>query len=235
VINILSPLQGLLIAGWLLLSLQAPAQPAAAPVEKLGPSSYRIGRVQLDTVRREVVVPGKVNAAATLEFLAGTVNGLKEYETLLSLDVSAVSFNTAMLLIGLDPSHARLPAMQFDPQPPRGDPVEISIEWQDGSRRRRVTAEELIWDQRTKKTLREGPWVYTGSGFIDDGNGKRYLAELDGVLIGFMHGPQSIIDSPLNDAITGYGSFVLNPNLGLKENTSVSVTIKALPLDRKQR
>ena len=233
-INILPALPGLLIAGWLLLPQQAPAQPAVAPVEKLGPTAYRIGRVNLDTARREVVVPGTVNAVTTLEFLAGTVNGLKGYETALTLDVSAISFNTAMLLIGLDPSHARLPARQFDPQPPRGDPVEISIEWQDGSRRRRVSAEELIWDQRTKKTLREGPWVYTGSGFVENVDGKHYLAELDGVLIGFMHGPQSIIDSPLNDAITGYGSFVVNPNLGLKENTPVSVTIKALPLDRKR-
>lgn len=233
------PLITLIIAAALGASSQAPSQapPSDKPaaVEKLNATTYRVGQMRVDTAKREVTIPGHLNAAATLEFVANTTGGAKAYETALTLDTNAVSFNAAMLLIGLDPARSRPSAMQFDTTPPQGDPVEITVEWRVNGNTRRVKVEELLYDERTKKTLREGPWVYTGSTFIDigDGTGKKYLAELDGVLIGFMHGPQAIIDNPRNDAVGGFGSISLNPKLGLSENTAVSVTVKALPLDRK--
>ena len=49
--------------------------------------------------------------------------------------------------------------MQFDPETPQGDPVSVEIEWGN----RRVAIEELLFDQRTKKTLQAVPWIYTGS------------------------------------------------------------------------
>ncbi len=165
--------------------MAAPQQPPPppSPVEKLSASTYRVGKMRVDTAKREVVVPGTVNPAETLEFLASTSQGLKAYESALSLDANAISFNAAMLLIGLDPSRARPSMMQFDATPPQGDPVEIEVEWQSGGRTQRVKAEELVYDQRSKKPLRSSPWVYTGSTFVEDGVGRRYRAELYGVLI----------------------------------------------------
>ena len=227
--RLLPPLAGLVIA-----ALLVPPQQAPAPVEKLGPTTYRVARMRVDTARREVVVPGTINPAEILEFLASTKDGMKAYESAMSLDTDAISFNATMLLIGLDPSRSRPAMRQFDQTPPQGDPVEIEIAWQAGATTQRVKAEDLIFDQRAKQTLRTNPWVYTGSTFYDDGAGRRYLAETDGVLIGFMHGPQAIIDHPLNDLISGYGSVVLNPQLQLKPGTAVTVTIRALPVDRKQ-
>lgn len=210
-------------------------QPPPSPVEKLSASTYRIGKMRVDTAKREVVVPGTVNPTETLEFLASTTMGLKAYESALSLDTNAISFNAALLLIGLDQARARPAMMQFDATPPQGDPVEIEVEWHSGGRTQRVKAEELIYDQRSKKPLRSSPWVYTGSTFVEDGIGRHYRAEMDGVLIGFMHGPQAVIDHPLNDLIDGYGYVILNPKFDLKPDTAVSVTIRALPLERKQR
>lgn len=216
--------------------MAAPQAPVPqAPVEKLSASSYRVGKMRVDTARREVVVPGTINPAETLEFLASTANGLKAYESAFSLDTNAISFNAAMLLIGLDPARARPSMMQFDSTPPQGDPVEIEVEWQSGGRTHRVKAEELVFDQRSKTPLRSSPWVYTGSTFAEDGVGRHYRAELDGVLIGFMHGPQPVIDHPLNDLIGGYGYVVLNPKFNLKPDTAITVTIRALALERKQR
>src|SRR3989338_9272284 len=150
--------------------------------------------MRVDTAKREVTIPGSLNPVTTLEFVANTKFGYKAYESAITLETNAVSFNAAMLLIGLDPARARPSVMQFDLTPPQGDPVEINVEFQVNGTTRRVKVEELLYDQRTKKTVREGPWVYTGSTFVDtgDGSGKKFLAELDGVLIGFMHGPQAV-------------------------------------------
>lgn len=219
-------------------SAQGPP-PAEKPpaVEKLSATTYRIGRLHVDTARREVVVPGTVNEVSTLEFVANTRNGAKAYESAFTLDTGAISFNAALLLVGLDPSRSKPSMMQFDPNPPQGDPVEIEVEWQAGGKSRRVKVDELLYDQRSKKTLPPGPWVYTGSTFYDpgDGRGRVFLAEIEGVLIGLMHGPQALIDNPRNDAVGGYGAIVLNPNAGLSPNTAVTLTVRALPVTGKQK
>lgn len=218
-----------------------PELPSSKPaaVEKLNATTYRVGQMRVDTAKREVTTSGTLNEVTTLEFVANTKNGYKAYETAVTLDTNAISFNAALLLIGLDPARARPAAMQFDRTPPQGDPVELFIEWQVNGKPHRVRVEELLYDQRTKTTLREGPWVYTGSTFVDtgDGQGKKYLADMDGVLIGFMHGPQAVIDNPRNDAVDGFGAIVMNPDLGATAGTAVTLIVKALPLSsgRQQR
>ncbi|HEX6164788.1 MAG TPA: YdjY domain-containing protein [Vicinamibacterales bacterium] len=207
-----------------------PSTPAPAAVTKLSATTYRIGEMTVDTAARTLTVPGTVNeGVSTLEFVANTVRGAKAYETALTLNTNAVSFNAALLLLGLDPSRSKPSAVQFDKTPPEGDPVELTMTWNAGGKPRTVPIEELLLDDRTKKTLPKGPWVYTGSRFYDTGEHRIYLAEQDGVLIGFMHGPQSIIDNPRADALGSYGFYVLNPALGLKPGSPVTVTVKALP------
>lgn len=217
------------VLGVLLWSAFAAAQgPPRMPVEKLGPNLFRVGAMQVDTARREVTVRGFVNdSVEALEFAANAKNGAKAYESALTLETDAISFNAALLMIGLDPARGRPAKRQFDPTPPQGDPVEISIEsLRPGSKRYRL--EELLFDQRTKAAVPAGPWVYTGSTLVETINGRQYLAELDGVLIGLMHGPQAIIDNPRNDAVDGFGSIVLNPHLGLPAGSLVTLTVKAL-------
>lgn len=206
--------------------------PAPAAVEKTGDNTYRIGEMHLDTKKKELVVPGTVNEVTVLEFVANTLGGFKAYESALTLNTNAVSFNAALLVLGVDPARSRAPEMQFDPKAPEGDPVEITVSWMDGRRTRKVPIEELIYDQRTKKTLKEGPWVYTGSTLYKTENGPMFMAETDGVLIGFMHGPQAIIDNPRDDARNGFGMIILNPKLGLKAGMPISLTVKVLPIKK---
>lgn len=203
-----------------------------SPVEKIDATTYRIGEMRLDTKRKVLAVPGTVNDVTVLEFVANTMGGFKAYESALTLNTNAVSFNAALLVLGLDPARSRPSRMQFDPQPPEGDPVELMIEWHDGGNTKHVGIEELLFDQRTGKTLAKGPWVYTGSTFWVSPSGvKQFQAETDGVLIGFMHGPQSIIDNPRNDALSGFGHIILNPQLGLKAGLPITLTVNVL--DRK--
>jgi hypothetical protein len=209
-----------------------PNTPKPAAITKLTATTFRIGEITIDIAARTLSITGTVNEASTLEFLANTVQGRKAYESALTLNTNAVSFNAALLLLGLDHGRSKPSSFQFDPAPPEGDPVELTIAWTDGGKPRAVPIEELLFDQRANRTLSKGPWVYTGSRFYDSGEHRFYLAEQDGVLIGFMHGPQSIIDNPRADAMGGFGFFILNPKLGLKPGDAVTVTVKALALTK---
>ena len=206
-----------------------PDTPKPSAITKLTATTFRIGDITIDTAAKTLSITGTVNEASTLEFLANTVQGRKAYESALTLNTNAVSFNAALLLLGLDHERSKPSSRQFDPAAPEGDPVEVTVTFTGDGKPRTVAIEELLFDQRANRTFSKGPWVYTGSRFYDTGAYRFYLAEQDGVLIGFMHGPQSIIDNPRADAIGGYGYFILNPKLGLKPGDAVTVTVKALP------
>ena len=201
--------------------------PAAAQVEKLGPNKFRIGNVSIDTEKKEVSVRGVSLEVTAIEFIANTKGGLKAYESALELETDAISFNAALLLIGMDPARSTPAKMHLQQEPPKGDPVEVWIEWQENGKPRRIRAEELVYNSNSKQTLTEGPWVYAGSVFSPDG--QYYQAESEGVLIGFVHSPAPIIESPRPLGVGAYGSNMLNPALGLKAGTAVTLTVRALP------
>ena len=54
------------------------------------------------------------------------------------------------------------------------------------------------------------------------------MADLDGVLIGFVHSPAPIIENPRAGAVNAYGSVTLNPKIGLTPGTEVTLTIRAV-------
>jgi hypothetical protein len=202
-----------------------PPPKAASPIERLSPDTLRIGNVVVDTTKKQVTVKGVVNEVTTLEFVANTKGGYKAYESALELDTNAINFNVAMILIGLDHTHATVPKMHLDPTPAGGDPVDIWVEWDENGKPRRVRAEQLVYNLQTKQTLAEGPWVYTGSVFSNENNA--YLADIDGTLIGFVHTPSPIIESPRPIGRNEYGNNVINPALNLKAGTMVTVIVRA--------
>ncbi len=206
-----------------------PTTPAA--VAKLGPGLFRIGEIKVDTTKREASVPGKVNAVQTLEFVANTRGGMKAYESALTIDTTAVTFNAAMLMIGLDKEHARVPTQHFDPVAPQGDRVALWIDWTRRDEHVRTPVEQLLFDSESHQTVPASDWVYTGSVFLQEGltpRSTRYLADIDGVLIGFVHSPAPIIENVTGAGVHRYGLIVMNPNLGLGAETPVVLTVKAL-------
>jgi hypothetical protein len=203
--------------------------PPAPKIERLGPTLIRMGAIRVDTATREVSVTGHINDVPILEWVANTQGGFKAYESAVSVDTDAIAFNAALLLIGLDQSHARVPKQHFDPVPPAGDPVEVLIEWTAGGEKKRVPIEQLLFDKRTNAPLPRAPWVYTGSRFIPGSN--LYEAQLDGVLIGFVHSPAPIIENAGAGAVNAFGSVVLNKAL-VPPGTPVTLIVKALEPNR---
>lgn len=223
---ITNPLPAAFVAA-ALLAAQAPTPARSpAPVERLGDNLLRVGNIRVDTKAREISLPGKVNDVTALEFIATAKGGVKAYESALELDTDAITFNLALLLIGLDRKNSVVPTMHFDTNPPKGDPVEIWIEWEADGKRARARGEELVYNETTNQTLLPDSWVYTGSQFMEHNNA--YLADMEGTLIGFVHTPAPVIEH--SGPIVGtYGSNQLNKKLNLKPGTPITITIRALP------
>jgi hypothetical protein len=198
----------------------------APPVERLGRNLVRVGNVRADLSKREVTVNGTINDVTVLEFLANTPNGLKAYESAFTLETTAVNFNIAMILIGLEAPSLTVNDIDRD-KPLQGDPVEIWVEVHEGRSVKRVRAEDILFNKITKQTLARGPWIYTGSAFNRDYNS--YAAELDGILIGLWRVSLPIIESPRPRPRGSYTDNILNPALKLKPGTPVTVVVKALP------
>jgi hypothetical protein len=205
--------------------LNTPTKPA--PIEKVGATQYRLGKVRVDTTKLEVSVSGKVNPSVmTLEFIANTQDGWRAYESAVSLDTDAITFNAALLLIGLDGSHVKgTPKFHFDPTAVTGDVVTISLECP-GGECARMPAERLMFDKQKNEAVSGGRWIYTGSSFVPDG---RFSADIGAVLIGFVHDPATVIEYSSGAGLGSYGQIVMNPNLGIPEGTAISLTVKAAP------
>jgi hypothetical protein len=202
------------------------APPPPPPVEKLGNNLFRVGNIRVDTARREFTVPGKVNSnVMVLEFVANARRGPKAYETAIELDTDAIVFNTACLLIGLDRSRSVQPTRHFDPREPVGDAVQVFVSWEENGKTRQIDAEQLLYDRGKNQAFSNSRWVYTGSTLLPNG---RFLAEVEGSLIGFVHTPAPIIENVSSDAINRYGAIILNPELGLKPEMPITVTVRAV-------
>lgn len=213
-----------LAGGFGVMAVQLPPRRPTPEVRRLGPSVVGIGPLRVDTAVRELRAPGRINQVTILEFLANTPGGMKAYESAITVDSDAAMLNAGLLLLGLDPARARVPTRHFDPIPPQGDPVELHVEWRTPAGDRRVRAEELMWNQVTNATAPMGPWVYTGSTMAQG----QFLAEADGVLIGFVHSPAPLIENPGPIPARAYGELILNPKLGLRAGQTVTLVIKAL-------
>ena len=205
---------------------QAQQPPAALPaIQKLGPNLFRLGEMQIDTAKREVSVPGKVNDVMMLEWMANTRNGVKAYESFVTVEADAIAFNAALLLIGFDKSRSRVPVMHFDPVPPAGDPVEITLEWTSAGQRKRIPIDQVLWDREKNEVPPSSGWVYTGSTVLDGGG---FWADADGVLIGFVHSPAPVIEQVGGVGVGRFGFIVPNPNIGLPPNTPVTLIVRNL-------
>jgi hypothetical protein len=197
-------------------------QARPGPIERIGKDILQLGQVRVNLATREVSVTGRVNPVTVIEFLANTRGGAKAYESALTLETDGVTFNTAMMLAGLDkPPQAPTPAAFA--KAILANAVDISVEVA-GPPVQRLRADALIYDRATSREVPESHWVYFGSTIVDG----RYLADVDGVLIGFTHHRVPVIDRVDTVGIGRYGEIILNPTLGLKAGTPVTVVVKSM-------
>lgn len=200
-----------------------PVQPPAPRIEDLGGERYRIGPIVVDKGRRHLTVPGRIlHLQDTLEYIAVTRNGHKNYESLLELDASALELKLACILIGLDEAKSVKPRYQFDEREAEGQALDVNISWGEGDAAKTVKAANALMNG--DEPFDDHSWVYVGS--IEE-NGE-LMAQTIGTLIGFVHDPYAIIDHRYGVGVGNYGLVTGNHMLLPPEGAPVTVSISAV-------
>lgn len=196
-------------------------------VQELGGEKFRIGAITVDRAKRLITVPGRMlpyEEVKPIEFIATMKQGYKSYESVLALDANAFEFNLACILIGLDADKASKVTYHFDPEPVEGDEVSIRVGWREDGQWVEKDAVELLKLGQEKPTS-PSVWVYTGSRFIE---GDRYLAQMDGVLIGLIHDPASIIEHREGIGLGNWGSVIVDPELAPAGGQEIRLRVQGL-------
>ena len=186
---------------------------------KIADNIYKIGNITVDIDKPEISMPGKVNMQTGLiEYLACAPGG-KLHESLLVLDVDPIHLHVALILLGLEPRGDF--KFQGDPGEPKGDPVDILVQWNESEPMTEVRAEKLILKTRKSEPMEYTHWIFTGSMI----HNNIYLAALEGSLIATYHDPAAIINNPLPE---GADDTVYNANFDVvpKVGTPIAVIIR---------
>lgn len=198
---------------------------AAPSIEDLGDERYRIGTITVDKAARTFSVGGKVlHLGKPLEYLAVKTEGYKAYESLLELESSAIDFQLACILVGLDDEASVKPRYQFDENEAEGPAVELMISWEVDGNMKTVSAADALM-------AGDGPfvdagWVYIGSSpSPQDGS---LLAEMSGTLIGFVHDPLAIIEHRTGAGAGSYGMITGNSEMLPAEGSPITLTVSVV-------
>ena len=208
IIQLLHTGKKLLLLLSIMVMMEASAEESKAKpqpfIKDLGNNQYQVGQIVIDKSKGQFRVPGKViRTELFLEFLAVTKGGFKAYESMLELEVNAFEFNLACILIGLDNENVKPAKFHFDAKPVEGDRVELQIEWRQKGATVFVSAAELLVEGEKDPKHPQSDWIYLGSTFYPDG---KYMAEVDGVLVGFVHSPASVIEHRTGVGLGNYGA-----------------------------
>ncbi len=199
-----------------------PVKKAHAPViVRITNRLYRVGTAMVDTSLHRVTVNGSLNmASGSVEYLAVTPRG-KTYESVLRLFVQPLYLQVALYLAGM---HAKnVISYQGQRKTPMGDPMVISVQWNDTLGHQHVVrAEELLKLEPGNRVMPHHAWVFTGSRVTTDG----YLADLTGSIVAVWHDPTALIDNPLP---TGSDDgWVVNSHVAPPQGTPVTVYFQAI-------
>jgi hypothetical protein len=206
---------------------------AAPEMKPLGGERYQIGKIIVDRKARRMTLPARVHVLdRPLEYLLTTTGGMKEYETLFEADVSGTEFNLACILLGLERDKTLEAYQQFSEKRMAGPRVEISIAWKHDGKTLTGSASDALFDAG-QKAPEPVEWVYVGSQKYWQDN--RYAADVTGTLIGFVHDPNTIIESVVGLGIGAYGSVNGNAQLlpPVGSEVELSVTVPDGKADKK--
>ena len=194
------------------------------PVEKSGPGMFRIGDIKINKEQRSISFPAEVNMSrGLLEYVLVRLGG-KTHESLLKTSCDPYNLQIAFLLLGFEGTDRPL-AFQGDPGTPKGEPIDLTLEYvaSDG---KPVTLRPEQWieirTESRKNDVQRLEWLYTGSIVI---NG-RFLAQSDGSIIALYHDPVALIDNASPGGESDKIWFVKEGSLP-PVGTSVTVTVKA--------
>lgn len=166
--------------------------PSLPIVQKIGPGLYSLGGIQIDKTARSITLPVKINMnKGLLEYLL-VRDGGKTHESLFRTAVDPTQLQVAMLLLGAEGTNQPL-SQQGDPDVPKGEPVELTVNYFHDGKIVPVRPEGWVARKDGDTPSASGPlqWVFTGSTVY---NG-RFMAQASGSIIAIYHDPVALFDN----------------------------------------
>ncbi len=200
-------------------------------LKKVDNNTYILNDIEIKTDERTVSFPCRINMEeGLLEVALCTPQG-KTHESLLFTEVSPIEFQTALMLLGLDPVN-EIPGdpKLADPLSPyktietSGDSVLIFIETEIGGKTQRKRIEDFIRDESKGKTLEKSTWIFRGA--VTHQSGHVIIAP-ETTMIATYHDPIALMElnseSKFNDEL-----YYVNDALILKKGQDVKIIIQTI-------
>ena len=133
--------------------------------------------LQIMEKEKKIVLKGQISKAlgeydshlkGAVEYLACGPTG-KLYESIITIEASTKDVHEALSKLGVKPGTPPAYDDEKDtPIPPTGTTFLLTVEWQEDEETKKVRAEELIYNVKTKKPMPPVAWIYSGSKVIPD-------------------------------------------------------------------
>ncbi len=126
--------------------------------------------VWINFAAKQVMVGGRICLREGMLEMFACPRGTKEHESIVAVQSPARYVHAALVAIGARPG----PPVRFDPiyQPAQGTEIDVEVLWRDhDGTEHRVRAQEWVKQMKTGEALTY-PWVFAGSGFSTDPDGK---------------------------------------------------------------
>jgi len=163
-----------------------------------------------------------------IEFILISDTSGHDYEALAVSYARPKDVHDALTFIGVDPGQPFNPAkLRYRP---KGERIMLSLQWEDDSGQlHQWNAEDLLFDYRSRKALPVEGFVFTGSQWIDDTEGKRvYAAEQLGPqsIVSTYNEPSTVMDTPRDVPQSDvYGHIRPHKDRQPPANTQITVTL----------
>ena len=222
------------------------AQPKKSEKKKKKQGKKPVSPMKVDMKKKEIRVPGVVTIRyGLIEVFACTIRG-KRHESIFTIDCDPKMLQFYLLAFGLKPNNP----LQYFGQGGKleGDLVYIYVRWKDPKTKKWVIyrGEDLVYNIKTKKTMRRSGWVFTGSKFekytYKTPEGKTitkevFLASYAGNLVTTYHDPAAILNNPMEtggDDTLYYANYLALPPRGYP--VELIFTVREVPeWDRQSR
>src|SRR5690348_200783 len=160
-----------LVLGLLVFTISANAQTVPTTAAGVGKLPF----IEVDRAKKQLRVECEsLHIEGPLEFFC-CVKNTNDYESVIASRVRPSHLHLGLLALGLTPGST----VRFDEQkqkwdPPHGPPLHISVEFEKDGKMVRLPATKLMRDMKTKKSMPEFTWIFSGSRVTAD---KRYAGD----------------------------------------------------------
>lgn len=145
-------------------------------IQQIDENKYKVGMAMLNAGEKSVTIPAKINMnKGLIEVLLCTKAG-KTHESLLVTDCAPTHLMIGLITLGFNPM-INVDSIDTKSHP---DSFLIFVEWSNADKSTKRRAEELIWNDATKKPMRYTSWKFKGSPIYPNG---QLAAEFEGTLI----------------------------------------------------